>query len=601
MKAVTVILSAISLIPCLTGVSRGNGAVCLYDSTDIEVKKNLTAVVKVFKTLEITTEAGFRFAELALPVNEYIVIEDVEGHTTLPGGRKVEIKDQDIQRASADRTRDFGGNEVILISLRSPVVGARLTYNYTMKIKSLLYLPRIFRDTSYPTRRFVVRLRWHRDVMINYDYSSLKADSSDREVLFFADDLPESPSEANACSDSLFLLFTADVFSYRGRRYYSRTWADVGRFFALQAEQSRDDLAETQRLGARLASGASTRRDTLEAIFNYVADSVSYVPLEIGRGGFEPHSCGLIMERRYGDCKDQSVLLRSLLEGVGVEADLALVYTGEYPNPENVHPWPALFDHAVVIVEGQSGNLILDPSDPLSAVVWLSPGLRNRSYLPADGHSGLRVTAKGPRPATWIRWAYVLDSVSDSAFVFNFVQTYLNDAAVYIDREESGEARLKEMIEDNTRMGGWMISSMEINDISGQRDSLLVSGEFQVSVAALAPSGDLELGSPLIEYLLANMFKSVRDGDYCRSSSVFLEEMVSIPSKSGVNVDLADYHDVWLRDSFEFSDDFSRGSQGMIFYRTFRFEGGMITADDFNGFRDFLLSARSQRYVRAER
>lgn len=601
MRAVTIALLTFSLIPCMATVGWGNGAVCLYDSTDIEVKKDLTAVVKVFKTLEITTEAGSRFAELVLPVNEYIVVENVEGHTTLPGGRKVEIKDQDIQRASADRTRDFGGNEVVLISLRSPVVGARLGYNYTMKIKSLLYLPRIFRDTTYPTRRFAVRLRWHKDVMMNYDYSSLRADSSEREILFFAEDLPELPSEANACPDSLYLLFTADVFSYRGKKYYSRTWADVGRFFALQAEQSADDLSETRRLGSRLASGASTRRDTLEAIFNYVADSVSYVPLEIGRGGFEPHSCGLIMERRYGDCKDQSVLLRSLLEGVGIKADLAVVYTGKYPDPENVHPWPALFDHAVVIVPGQNGDLILDPSNPLSAVVWLSPGLRSRSYLPADGHSSLQVTAPGPRPATWIRWAYVLDTVSDSAFVFDFVQTYLNDAAIYIDREESGEARLKEMVEDNTRMGGWMLSSMKIDEISGERDSLLVAGEFQVSADDLAPSGDLELGSPLIEYLLDNMFRSVRDGDYCRSGSVFLEEKVSIPSKSRVNIDLVDYHDVWLRDSFEFSDDFSRDGQGMIFYRTFRFEGGMITVDDFNGFRDFLLSARSQRYVRAER
>ena len=599
MKAATVTLLAISLFPCLTGISRGNGAVCLYDSTDIEVRNNLTAVVKVFRTMEITTEAGSRFAELALPVNDYVTVEDIEGQTTLPGGRKVELKDQDIQRASAERARDFGGIEVVLVTLRSPVAGAELTYRYTMKIKSLLYLPRIVRDTSYPTKRLVVRLRWHKDVAMNYDYSGLEKRSSDREVIFFADDLQELPAESNACPDRLFLLVSGDVFSYKGKKYYSRTWADVGRFFALQAEQSAADLEEAQSLVVRLVTGSVTRRDTLEAIFGYVADSVSYVPLEIGRGGFDPHSCGLILKRRYGDCKDQSVLLRSLLKGVGIEASLALVYTGEYPDLGVIHPWPALFDHAVVVVADQEGDLILDPSDPLSEVGSLPPGLRGKKYLPADGHSGLRTTVSGPLPATGISWEYGLNRVTDSAFVFDFAQAYINDAAAaFRGGGESNELRLEDEVKENMRAAGWMVSSVEFDEISSLRDSLSVSGEFRVSTGDVSLSRDLALGSPLIEYLLTNMFGDVRERDYCRNGSIFLEETVSIPIRPSVSIDVSDYHDVWTRDSFEFSDELSREDQQTIFHRTFTFGGGAIAAEDFNSFRDFLLSARSQRYVR---
>jgi transglutaminase-like putative cysteine protease len=602
MKAVAVILSAISLIPGLASVSRGNGAVCLYDSTDIEVKKNLTAVVRVYRTLEITTEAGARFAELVLPVNDYIIIEDIEGRTILPGGREVELKEQDIQRASAEGTRDFGGIEVVMISLRSPVVGARLTYSYKMDIKSLLYLPRLFRDTSCPTKRLAVRLRWHKDVTMNYDYSKLNVDSSNREVMFFADDLPELPSESFACPDSLYLLLTADVFSYKGTKYYSRTWADVGRFFALQDRESSGSLEEVNKLGRRLAAGALTREDTVKTIFGYVADSVSYVPLEIGRGGFDPHSCGLIIKRRYGDCKDQSVLLKSLLGAVGIEASLALVYTGRYPDAGSVHPWPAIFDHAVVVVDDQDGELILDPSDPLSAVGTLPPGLRDRAYLPADGYSGLRMTASGPLPATGIVWSYVLRTVSDSVFIFDFTQDRLNDAAsAYIGLEESGAARLKDLVESDTRMAGWMLSSMEVDEISAERDSVSISGSFRVSADDIGPSGDMKLGSPLVEYLLVEMFQDVREGDYCRDGSILLEETVSIPSFSRVSVDMAGYSDVWLRDSFEFSDELSLGDQQAVFHRAFKFTGSQMGADDFNSFRDFLLSARNQRYVRIQK
>ncbi|MEE9554170.1 MAG: hypothetical protein V3W18_07720, partial [candidate division Zixibacteria bacterium] len=63
------------LLVCLEGIpysgdAHGNGAVGLLDSTDIMIKNNLTAVVKVYKTIEITSEAGAGFAEITVPVND---------------------------------------------------------------------------------------------------------------------------------------------------------------------------------------------------------------------------------------------------------------------------------------------------------------------------------------------------------------------------------------------------------------------------------------------------------------------------------------------------------------------------------------------------
>lgn len=589
-------------IPAIFWVSDdacAKGAICLYDSTDIEVKKNLSAVVKVFKTFEITTEAGARFAEVTIPLNDYIKIKNIKGYTLLPGGRKIKLKSRDVQKASAARIREFGGTRLMLISLRSPAVGATIHYEYTLDIKSLLYLPHITRDTSYPTERFVVRLRWHKNVELNYDFNGLEIESSKKDVKFHGQDLPELPAEDQSCPDDLYLLLSSEAFAYGKMKYYSRSWADVGRFFAQQAVQSKKSLVEAGRLASRLAQGSLSHDDTLKALFNFVADSVSYVALEIGKGDFDPHSCGLIIERRFGDCKDQSILLSSLFRGVGIDAYPALVFTGAYPEVGELHPWPAFFDHAVVVVKEPRGRLILDPSDPLSSIASPPPRLQRKSYLIADGYSGLQEPDPGSMPSVGILWHFTVMQEIYEGLSIDFSIEYLDDAAISVGKRfgHSYQQQLYDQIATAFQDAGWQISSIDFQPIVRGSDSLVVAGRFQISNDDFRPSGNLSVGSPVLSYLLDNLFGQVREGDYCHNGSILLEESVRIKLSPHLLVDIAEYHDLWFRDSLEFSDEISFDDGSVLFHRVFDFAGGIIPADDYNNFRDYILSARNQRYV----
>ncbi len=575
------------------------GAVCVYDSTDIEVKKNLSAIVKVFKTFEITTEAGARFAEVVVPLNDYIKIKDIKGYTHLPGGRKIKLKSRDIQTASVARVREFGGTRLLLISLRSPAVGAIIHYEYTLDIKSLLYLPRITRDTSYPTEQFVVRLRWHKNVKLNYDFDGLELESSKKDIRFYARDLPELPIEGQSCPDELYLLLSSEVFAYDKMKFHSRSWTDVGRFLARQAVQSEESLIQAGRLASRLVRRSLSREDTLKALFDFVADSVSYVALEIGRGDFDPHSCGLIIERRFGDCKDQSVLLSSLFRGVGIDAYPALIFTGDYPEVGDLHPWPAFFDHAVVAVREPRGNLILDPSDPLSSISSPPPRLRGKSFVVADGYSGLQEPDPGSAPSLGLLWHFTVMEEIYKGLSVDFSLKYLNDAAISVGEryDHNYQQQLYDQVATALHDAGWQISSVDFQPIVKGSDSLVIAGRFQISDDDIRPAGNLAVGSPLVSYLLDNLFGQVRERDYCRNVSIRLEESVRIKLSPHLLVDIAEYHDLWFRDSLEFSDEFSFDDGSVLFRRVFDFAGGMISADDYNNFRDYILSARNQRYV----
>lgn len=76
---------------------------------------------------------------------------------------------------------------------------------------------------------------------------------------------------------------------------------------------------------AELTEGLTTEAERIEAIARFVGQEIRYNAWAFGTHGYEPYSAATIFERRFGDCKDKSILLRQLLAEVGVEAVPVLI------------------------------------------------------------------------------------------------------------------------------------------------------------------------------------------------------------------------------------------------------------------------------------
>jgi hypothetical protein len=577
------------------------GAICLLDSTEIQVKQNLTAEIKIHKSFEITSDAGIRFAQVVIPVNDFIEVRDINGFTELPGGQLVKLSKKDISASSSLGINGLNGIQGVAITLRTPTAGSRIYYEYKLEIKSLLYLPRITRRTDYPTKRLVVNLRWDKGINLHYDSEGVDSVSGNHSMRFFANDLPEVPDEPESCPERLQVSISADIFSYAKSQYYSRNWPDVGRFFALLAVQPSEDEAELKALIQRLCVNCENRSDTLKAFFDFLADSVSYVALQMGKGDFTPHSCGVVLSRRFGDCKDQSVLLTSLCRAVGFDAYPALIFTGNYPAVDKLHPWPAWFDHVVTVVRDAGGDLLLDPSDPLASPAAIPPRLRNKSYLICDGHSDLMTAPSGPDPAFGIAWNFRIHPPQGDGIDVKFSFNYYGDAAeVYGDFWKSNERERARLITQNQlKNAGWNLTKLELDGIQNKIDTLDVLGSFSIDFSAASDSHTLSIASPLGVYLLDNLFPDVRKNDYCRfEGSLKLDETIVIEHSSTGITPGPEYSDSWNRQGLSFADQLEVKGDSAIFHRFFDFTGETFKASDYNDFRDFLLSRQDQQYVR---
>jgi hypothetical protein len=55
--------------------------------------------------------------------------------------------------------------------------------------------------------------------------------------------------------------------------------------------------------------------------------NVRYFGIEIGIGGYQPHSAGDVFSHQYGDCKDKATLLSAMLQEIGIDSYYVIVDT----------------------------------------------------------------------------------------------------------------------------------------------------------------------------------------------------------------------------------------------------------------------------------
>lgn len=134
------------------------------------------------------------------------------------------------------------------------------------------------------------------------------------------------------------------------------------------------------------------------AALRFVQDEVRYLGIELGTSSHRPAAPAEVFARRFGDCKDKSLLLVSLLSAMGIEAAPALVNTAERAGIAARLPSPSAFDHVVVRARVAGAVRWLEPTRSLERAPLgeVTPPPYARALVLAAGEVGL---VELPEPA----------------------------------------------------------------------------------------------------------------------------------------------------------------------------------------------------------
>jgi lipoprotein NlpI len=192
-----------------------------------------------------------------------------------------------------------------------------------------------------------------------------------------------------------------DVHDYRYLQFSEfDNWRDVNQW-ALGLFATGDTSAALKDALAP-ARAAADKETAVAKVLEFVQNDIRYLSISLGENSHRPFPPEQVLQRRYGDCKDKSLLMVSMLRELGIEAAPVLVSTRQRKGLEKMLPSPLLFDHAIVRALVNGKEYYFDPTrqGQYGALDRMGQVHGGNQVLPiADGVKALSVVGPLPQPS----------------------------------------------------------------------------------------------------------------------------------------------------------------------------------------------------------
>lgn len=180
-------------------------------------------------------------------------------------------------------------------------------------------------------------------------------------------------------------------------------WQEMGIWYRNLINGRLEPSPEIKQKVISLTASADTPLDKMRSLAQFVQHDIRYVAIELGIGGWQPHPVREVFTHHYGDCKDKTTLMASMLHEIGVDSYYVVINTDRGSvTPEM--PAHHGFNHVIIAVKLPDGvtdrSLISTMQHPrLGRLLFFDPTNEVTPFGQIRGHLqanyGLLVTPDG--------------------------------------------------------------------------------------------------------------------------------------------------------------------------------------------------------------
>jgi hypothetical protein len=378
------------------------------DGTNTYVTHNIT---------KIMNDRGKGVANIQLPYNSsYQTIEITKARTILPDGTVFDVKPEDMQEITP-----YAGfnlySDVKVKAFAMPAVAPECIVDYEWKIVS--------KDPPFP-HQF-----WTGWMM------------QETQPILLSKLVVKTPADASFSVSKHRTQIEPEVTEEEGRKTYVweskapeevvpeplmpplsevipwfqissvESWDDIAAWFWGLARQELDADQAIKDTVARVTEGAESVEEKAKRLYYWTEDNVRYVGLELGLSAYKPHQASEVFKNKYGDCKDQSALLVTMLAEAGIPSELTLIKAGSVVPIDKGLPFPGQFNHCIVHTMIDGKDVWLDPTAETCSWGDIPPVIAGRDAFVIKEGKGAFVETPPPLPtenATFAKGSIELSS-----------------------------------------------------------------------------------------------------------------------------------------------------------------------------------------------
>jgi Domain of Unknown Function with PDB structure (DUF3857)/Transglutaminase-like superfamily len=335
-------------------------AVLLYSETTVNVQSVDKIKTRVRMVYKILRPSGRDYGMAAVSFNPHRKISGLRGWCIPTQGKDYEVKDKEAVEVALPK---IAGSELIsdvkekLLQIPAPDPGSVVGYEYEEDEQPMV-LQDVWRfQREIPGRELHYSLQlppgWeYKASWINY--SEIKpTPGSNNQWEWVINNVKairkeaEMPPIEGVAGQLVISFFPAGGASAHG----FSSWQEMGNWYRNLTGGRRDASPQITQEVATLTAAAQTPLEKAKALAQFVQHDIRYVAIELGIGGWQPHSASDVFAHRYGDCKDKATLLSSMLSQVGIESFYVVINSERGSVTPEVPANVGAFDHAMLAIK----------------------------------------------------------------------------------------------------------------------------------------------------------------------------------------------------------------------------------------------------------
>ncbi|MEM5549204.1 DUF3857 domain-containing transglutaminase family protein [Pseudoalteromonas neustonica] len=268
-----------------------------------------------------------------------------------------------LQRETELANGIYNGSLTLNIIVDDMRVNDKLDYSFTITGRNPVYQHFSVSRTlnwSVPVAQQFMRVLWQKSTPLYINTVNGETDIKDTPLAVGHDYQISLRNQATVASSNQ----TPRWYSPYKQVFFSElnTWQEVTEWAIPLYKSAIEVTASVAQVADDITMQNLQVTDRIAAALKFSQDEVRYLGLEMGTNSHQPTPASETLELRYGDCKDKTVLLISLLKAMGIPAYPALVNTEEGKRLNRLPPSANQFDHVIVTLEYAGQRYWLDPT-----------------------------------------------------------------------------------------------------------------------------------------------------------------------------------------------------------------------------------------------
>lgn len=284
--------------------------------------------------------------------------------------------------------------------------GSKTTLKYVEKIKNPRFLSPFYFASFYPIVQNKVTIEADNEVTLRFvEFNTQKLNITfnkevKRKTTLYTWEIAKVdafPYESDVSSfQSILPHIIPIITSYKVADKEIPVLQDLSSLYAWYASLIKDvntqePSEELKKIVTQLTAPLNSDLEKVKAIYYWTQQNIKYIDFEYALGGFIPREANDVFNKKYGDCKDNSSILKEMLDIAGIDGKLTWIGTRSIPYKYEEVPTPIVDNHMILSYKDGTTTYFLDATGRYTPIDLPTSFIQGKEALVENGPENYKI------------------------------------------------------------------------------------------------------------------------------------------------------------------------------------------------------------------